>query len=259
MASYGDFQTGEIYTIVAGSDMETNIFAFGADGATDARSGGVSGKGGIITGPFTFLQDQTYKLIIGRVGTANLAPTLAEGGGGTAFLGANSGGGFTGLFINDVTQANAIMIAGGGGSSGEGNYRAGGDGGGLDANDNSASWSDQSGASQTEGGLGFYDTRDGTGTYGVQYRFMTGTALQGGRSTAAASGGTGNEGGNGGGGYFGGGAGRGDSNYSPDHMVVQVDLVSLIQLLFLMHNQVKVVLILILITILELLVKVNLE
>ena len=219
LASYGGFKTGEIYTIVAGSDMETNIFAFGADGGSDARSGGVSGKGGIITGPFTFLQNQTYKLVIGRVGTANLSPTLAEGSGGPAFLGANSGGGFTGLFINDVTQANAIMIAGGGGSSGEGNYRSGGDGGGLDANDNSAPWSDQSGASQTEGGLGFYDTRDGTGTYGVQYRFMTGTALKGGSSQPPTStvdfASTPSDGGNGGGGYFGGGAGRGDSNFSP--------------------------------------------
>ena len=219
LASYGDFQTGEIYTIVAGSDIETNIFAFGADGGADARSGGVSGKGGIITGPFTFLQNQTYKLVIGRVGTANLSPTLAEGGGGSAFLGANSGGGFTGLFINDVTQANAIMIAGGGGSSGEGNYRAGGDGGGLDGNDNAAPWSNSSGGSQTEGGIGFYDTRDGTGTYGVQYRFMTGTALKGGSSQPPTStvnfASTPSDGGNGGGGYFGGGAGRGDSNFSP--------------------------------------------
>jgi hypothetical protein len=206
LSTYGDFSTGEIYTIVADSDIETNIFAFGADGATDARSGNAAaGKGGIITGPFTFLKNQTYKLIIGKVGTKDFAPELRHGGGGTAFIGANSGGGFTGLFIDDATHANAIMIAGGGGSPAEGNYRAAGDGGGLDSNDNSAPWSDQSGGSQTEGGRGFYVTPES----------YNGSALQGGRSIAAYFGGSGNEGGNGGGGYFGGGAGRADSNYNP--------------------------------------------
>ena len=207
LSTYGDFSTGEIYTIVADSDIETNIFAFGADGATDARSGNAAaGKGGIITGPFTFLKNQTYKLIIGKVGTKDFAPELRHGGGGTAFIGANSGGGFTGLFIDDATHANAIMIAGGGGSPAEGNYRAAGDGGGLDSNDNSAPWSDESGGSQTEGGRGFYTTPE----------HYNGSALQGGRSIAAFFvGAAGNEGGNGGGGYFGGGAGRGDSNYTP--------------------------------------------
>ena len=214
LSSYDNFVTGEIYTIVADSDIEADLYAFGADGADDARSGNAAaGRGGTAKGRFTFLKDQTYKLIVGKVGTVNFYPGLKHGGGGQSREGGdNSGGGFSGLFINEATQANSIIIAGGGGSAGKGNYRAGGNGGFLDAANNSASWSTNSGGSQTLGGIGFYDTRDGSGTYGTLYRYMTGTALQGGYNNGGKGS---NNGGNGGGGYFGGGAGRSDSNYSP--------------------------------------------
>ena len=213
LSSYDDFVTGEIYTIVASTDIETNLFAFGADGATNARTDGNAGKGGIMQGPFTFLKDQTYKLVIGKVGTPNFVPELKHGAGGKSTGGgANSGGGFTGLFKDEVTHENAILIAGGGGSSAKGDYRAGGNGGGLDAVDNAAPWSTDSGGNQEQGGLGFYDTRDGQGTYGTQYRYMTGKKFFGGFNNGGA---TNNNGGAGGGGYYGGGAGRADSNYSP--------------------------------------------
>ena len=213
LTSYDDFVTGEIYTIVADSDIEADLYAFGADGAGNARGDGASGRGGTAKGRFTFIANQTYKLIVGKVGTENFVPELKHGGGGQSREGGdNSGGGFSGLFIDEVTQANSIIIAGGGGSAGKGDYRPGGQGGFLNADGNKAPWSNVSGGSQTEGGLGFYDTRDGTGTYGVQYRFMTGTALQGGYNNGGSGS---NNGGNGGGGYFGGGAGRSDSNYSP--------------------------------------------
>jgi len=215
LSSYDNFVTGEIYTIVADSDIEADLFAFGADGDTDARSGNAAaGRGGTAKGRFTFIADQTYKLIVGKVGTENFYPGLKHGGGGQSRGGGDkSGGGFSGLFINEATQANSIIIAGGGGSAGKENYRAGGHGGFLDAANNSAGWSNESGGSQTLGGLGFYDTRDGSGTYGTLYRYMTGTALQGGYNNADAI--SRNGGGNGGGGYFGGGAGRADSNYTP--------------------------------------------
>ena len=214
LSSYDDFVTGEIYTIVADSDIEADLYAFGADGDTDARGGNAAaGRGGTAKGRFTFIKDQTYKLIVGKVGTENFYPGLKHGGGGRARGGGDkSGGGFSGLFIDEVTQANSIIIAGGGGSAGKGNYRKGGQGGFLDADGNKAPWSNVSGGSQTEGGLGFYDTRDGSGTYGTLYRYMTGTALQGGYNNGGPGS---NNGGNGGGGYFGGGAGRSDSNYSP--------------------------------------------
>jgi hypothetical protein len=213
LSSYDDFVTGEIYTIVPDSDIETIVFAFGADGAPNARTGGSAGKGGIMQGPFTFLKDQTYKLVIGKVGTDNFEPELRHGAGGKSTGGgAKSGGGFTGLFKDEVTHENAILIAGGGGSAAKGDYRAGGNGGGLDAVDNAAPWSTDSGGNQEQGGLGFYDTRDGQGTYGTQYRYMTGKKFFGGFNNGGA---TNNNGGAGGGGYYGGGAGRADSNYSP--------------------------------------------
>ena len=213
LSSYDDFVTGEIYTIVPDSDIETIVFAFGADGDTNARTGGSAGKGGIMQGPFTFLKDQTYKLVIGKVGTANFEPELRHGAGGKSTGGgAKSGGGFTGLFKDEVTHENAILIAGGGGSAAKGDYRPGGNGGGLDAVDNAAPWSTDSGGNQEQGGLGFYDTRDGQGTYGTQYRYMTGKKFFGGFNNGGANN---NNGGAGGGGYYGGGAGRADSNYSP--------------------------------------------
>ena len=213
LTSYDDFVTGEIYTIVADSDIEADLYAFGADGGGNARGDGAGGRGGTAKGRFTFIADQTYKLIVGKVGTANFYPGLKHGGGGQSREGGDlSGGGFSGLFIDEATQANSIIIAGGGGSAGKGDYRAGGNGGFLDAANNSASWSTNSGGSQTLGGIGFYDTRDGSGTYGTQYRYMTGTALQGGYNNGGRGS---NNGGNGGGGYFGGGAGRSDSNYTP--------------------------------------------
>ena len=214
LSSYDNFVTGEIYTIVADSDIEADLYAFGADGASDARSGNASaGRGGTAKGRFTFIADQTYKLIVGKVGTANFYPQLKHGGGGQSREGGDlSGGGFSGLFIDEVTQANSIIIAGGGGSAAKGNYRGAGQGGFLNADGNKAPWSNVSGGSQTEGGLGYYDTRDGSGTYGTLYRYMTGTALQGGYNNGGPGS---NNGGNGGGGYFGGGAGRSDSNYSP--------------------------------------------
>ena len=212
IASYDDFVTGEIYTIVADSDIEVDLYAFGADGSSNARTDGVSGRGGTAKGRFTFIANQTYKLIVGKVGTDSYVPSLAEGAGGRSNGGSNSGGGFSGLFIDDVTQANAIIIAGGGGAAAKGDYRPGGNGGFLEADGNNAAWSTESGGSQTLGGLGFYDTRDGTGQYGTLYTYMTGVAFFGGYSDGNA---TSNNGGGAGGGYFGGGAGRSDSNYTP--------------------------------------------
>ena len=214
ISSYDNFVTGEIYTIVADSNIEVDLFAFGADGSSDARSGGISGRGGTAKGRFTFIANQTYKLIIGKVGTSDYFPSLAEGAGGRSNGGSKSGGGFSGLFINSVTQANSIIIAGGGGAGADdsANYRPGGHGGFLNADGNKAPWSLVNGGSQTEGGLGFYDTRDGSGIYGSLYTYMTGSAFFGGYSDGNA---TSRNGGGAGGGYFGGGAGRSDSNYNP--------------------------------------------
>lgn len=202
------------YTITTNSTITASFVLNGAGGGGGSYSNGsvtnpgIGGNGGQTTGTYTLVTGTTYYLLVGGGGAfvkdSGMQPAVGAGGGGN--VGTNGyggqGGGYTGLFINSVTQGNAIMIAGGGGgASWEVNSSApsGGAGGGLSGN---------AGASGTPslGGGGGTQIGGGTGPYS-----NPGTALQGGTS---AGGDSGNGGGGGGGGYYGGGGGAGDGNGS---------------------------------------------
>ena len=98
----------------------------GGDG-WDGQGGRSGGAGGRTSATATFIQGNTYKLIVGSAGPEP-APTRFGGPGQNQA----PGGGFTGIFYNSVTFANSALIAGGGGGSGRGpeNPPSGGGGGG---------------------------------------------------------------------------------------------------------------------------------
>ena len=177
--SYNGFVTGKTYTITANKNITARVTASGGGGGTSTNNRSVAGgRGGLSSGVFTFVVDQPYKLIVGGGASGGSA---GYGGGGSG-SGGGGGGGYTGLFINSVSQTNAIIIAGGGGG-GANDPAQGGAGGGLNGgNGGNAGGRGGFGASQSSGGPG------GAGR---------GAALQG----ASGAGG-------GGGGYFGGGSGN---------------------------------------------------
>lgn len=201
LSTYSNFITGRTYTITANVNIETKIYAVGGGGGTDGSrqisgtTGGVAfgGSGGASQGTFIFERGKTYKLIVGGGaggGGAN-GRVGGYGGGGIGGRG-KGGGGYTGLFLNSVSQTNAILIAGGGGGASN-DPAAGGKGGGLTGGDASnAGDTGGTGGTQSSGGIGD----------------PAGSALQGGGTTLDFNfifGPLG--GGGGGGGYFGGGAG----------------------------------------------------
>jgi len=150
------------------------------------------GRGGIVMGVFSLIAGQS---LIVQVGCTTGFP-----GGGARY-----GGGYTGFFAGSVSQANAILIAGGGGGVGGislgGSTSTAGRGGDAAANMYSASPGGDAlyNATVAHGGLGGLYNAAGTG-----YGTTTAGPLQGG------SGNTGYYGvsGAGGGGYFGGGDGE---------------------------------------------------
>ena len=181
VSSYSNFITGRTYTLVANSNLQTKITALGAGGGASIDRSVVGGSGGSSIGNFTFIANQQYKLVVGGKGVNGGLGGFGGGGSGGEGRGrGGGGGGYTGLFINSVTQSNAILIAGGGGG-GANDPARGGSGGGLSG--------ESGGNAPSRGGTGATQTSGGSG-------FRSGTALQGG----AGSGG-------GGGGYFGGGSG----------------------------------------------------
>lgn len=195
--SFDDFATGTIYTLTPNKDVAIKLTLNGASG------GGVTGgKGGNVTGTLVLEEGKSYQLVVGLQGSVN--GITGAGGGGAAYQGGNSGGGYTGIFVNSISQANSILIAGGGGGAAENDYRFGGNGGGLSGQDAD----DAKGGTQSSGGNGTYSTG-----FGGLYTYMTGSALQGGRTVNYEY--EVNQGGGGGGGYFGGGSGRGDENFTP--------------------------------------------
>jgi hypothetical protein len=193
------------------SYKENNIIiqlwgAGGGGGTPGGWSFGAEGGGGgyvYVEIPTTKLSGQTLILQVGEGGLVN-GSRMSFGGGGQANrtgsdnrYGSN-GGGYTGLFLNSVSQANALAIAGGGGGGGSsragtGNY--GGAGGGENGQD---------GNSPYDGKTGFRGTGGTQSTAGVclsQANSYVARALEGGTA------GTNGYGGAGGGGYYGGGAG----------------------------------------------------
>ena len=214
---FSDFATGVSYTLTPSSTMVINANLNGAAGQSTGVAGG---NGGRTSGKITLQKGFTYVLVVGTLGTSfgdksslGPGPFDISGGGYGAGPDGGQGGGFTGIFVTSVLQTNALLIAGGGGGASA--NRSGGNGGGLEGGD-PQSWSSK--GTQTEPGPGFYVS------YGDQYAFMNGEALEGGdgqgyeyedQSKPWVYGDAGVGGGGGGAGYFGGGAGRSDSNTTP--------------------------------------------
>lgn len=181
-----------------------DIYLWGAGGAGGTVGGwtygSAGGAGGSVQGKLP-LTAATYTVLIGGGGAVNPGTTGAVGGGGAMATNTDNrygggGGGYTGLFLGSVSQANAIFIAGGGGGGGSsraGTGNAGGGGGGSEGQQGFSPYDSKpqfggGGGTQTAGGAG--------GSNGGP-----GSALQGGSSA------THTYGGGGGGGYFGGGGG----------------------------------------------------
>ena len=179
---------------------------WGAGGGA-GRSGGwiwgaEGGGGGHVKGLFPVTPGSTIILVVGRGGTTVNGLTQSYGGGGTNGSDADNsygghGGGYCGVFVNSVSQANALAIAGGGGGGGSSriyNGNIGGAGGGLIG---------QRGGSPYDGkftSAGNPGRQNGGGLGGVGGGGHGGI-LQGGPGAAESYGG------GGGAGYFGGGGG----------------------------------------------------
>ena len=214
----------QTYIVPAGI---TSITAklWGAGGGSTASSAGTGGAGGYTEGTIAVTPGATLKIVTGAggaAGTAGAAGAAGYGGGGAGGprggrQGA-AGGGYSGIFLNTVSHANALLIAGGGGGSGfqhgptpAGNGGAGGGTTGSDApnvGNYPSNWGGfgATGGSQSSGGaIGKAWFHNG-GDQG--YRNATvGSALQGGNG--GDRGDDVGAGGGGGGGYYGGGGGAG--------------------------------------------------
>lgn len=190
VSTYSGFHAGRTYTLVSNADITTRVYAVGGGGGTSNVRSVPGGHGGGSQGITTFYAGQSYILQVGGLGAGRNSGTNTYGGG---FPGGGSGGGghgkggggggYTGLFIDSVSQSNAIIIAGGGGG-GSNDPATGGDGGGLEGSRGSNGGRAGGGGTQSSGGDGVGGGSDGS-------------ALQGGQGAAG-----------GGGGYFGGGGGQ---------------------------------------------------
>jgi hypothetical protein len=204
------------YTMTFLQPMVCTMKAWGAGGAIGGATGGFS------QGDFTVTQamvsNQTpFTIWVGgggiggyNNGTSKLGAVGGFGGGGNAgvannlslFLG--SSGGLTGIFSGAATQANSILIAGGGaGGASDFTNESGAGGGSTGGNGVNYGFSESgNGGSQSAGGATPSTVPYGSGQ-------QPGGPLQGGNAVTTISAvysGTG-----GGGGYFGGGAGGGNN------------------------------------------------
>jgi hypothetical protein len=191
------------------------IKAWGAGGGggyfSDGGNSGQGGAGGFTKGSIFLATGTSLYIVVGSGGLASSAASVAPsaggngGGEGEGSKIGGQGGGFSGVFLgsssSDVSQANAVLIAGGGGGGSSfdrtGEDESGGGGGGLQGAD---------GVNPPNAGGGGTQTAGGTAASGVDENgiaFNPGTALQGG----AGQSGNGMRSGGGGGGYFGGGGG----------------------------------------------------
>ena len=189
-------------------DANVTIKAWGAGGAGGYWNGGTAGNGGaggFAKGSLSITPGTSIYIVVGAGGTVE-GSTVASSAGGNGGVGSGtsshkggSGGGFAGVFLgstaSDVTQANALLIAGGGGGGGsydrDGEDESGGGGGGS---------SGAAGVNSPGAGSGGTQNAGGTGGVGGG---SSGAALQGG----AGQSNYGMYAGGGGGGYYGGGGG----------------------------------------------------
>jgi hypothetical protein len=207
------FSSNAIYYIVPGSNLTLDVKMWGGGGSAiiykqQVANSGSGGGGGAANGRITLYSGNSYYFVVGGGGGGTYAGT--PGGGAQTPSGYGSGG-YTGIFVNSISQENAIMIAGGGGSGPvnddnlSGGYPRAGAGGGTNGADGQDSGyvAKGSGGTQIAGGA--------AGTSGT-YFFSAGTAgsaLQGGAGGVRGPSGAG--GGSGGGGYWGGGGAAGQT------------------------------------------------
>lgn len=233
--------TSPAANITAGGEL-MEVICVGGGGMPGPGGSDTGGQGGFTVGRFTIPPSApNFSVAVGGhgvkgtpgpgLGGAGWNASIGQGGSGHSdysvspgSYGGGGGGGLSGVFLGngapDITQGNALIIAGGGGG---GAYDApnvkGGNGGGTtaDAGDNgSGTGGDGSGGAQGAGGNG------GVNQNGTSSPFQggtTGTALTGGDNGAAAGtpGAPNDEaygGGGGGAGYYGGGGGGGSSSSS---------------------------------------------
>lgn len=184
--------------IVPSGNTSLTVKMWGAGGG---GSGGSGGAGGYVGATLGVTAGQVLKIVIPKGGgkvdsVSNLGSSYAGSGRNVMYNNStNFGAGYCGIFLNSVSFANAVLVAGGGGSGG--NVNAGGNGGST-TGDSVPSWNSCIGA--VTGGGGGTQSAGGSGQ-------TAGGQLQGGDAgntsnypTAA-----------GGSGYYGGGSGYGSN------------------------------------------------
>ncbi|MCZ8227740.1 glycine-rich protein [Flavobacterium sp.] len=210
--------TGAIQTWTVPAGV-TRIFVDVA-GAQGGGSGGtfIGGKGGKVSGILTVTPGNVLQITVGGQSTTNIAVYGFGGNGGQSTIYgtiARAGGGLSAISTAaPVTQANALLIAGGGGGIATatniyaGNGGAGGGLNGISATSNYGGTPTRGGgASQTAGGMA------GSPFDGNSTNPTAGTAINGGAGGIVGGFSAGwNGGGGGGAGYFGGGGAAGGGN-----------------------------------------------
>lgn len=230
--------TSPAANITAGGEL-MEVICVGGGGMPGTGGSDTGGQGGFSVGRFTMPPSApNFSVAVGGhgvkgtpgpgLGGAGWNASIGQGGSGHAdysaspgSYGGGGGGGLSGVFLGngapDITQGNALIIAGGGGGSAyDPTNVKGGNGGGTTANsgDNGpGTGGDGGGGTQSAGGAG--GDNQASGSVGGS----PGAALRGGDNGAAAGtpGAPQDEaygGGGGGGGYYGGGGGGGSSSSS---------------------------------------------
>lgn len=201
------------YTIGSVDPTSTiNVLVWGA-GSGCATPGNVAsqpgGGGGFVQGTFTMSSGSSYIFVVGNsvgpAGPGAFGNPVIPNDNSIPLCGAS--GGYSGVFLGSVSHANAILVAGGGGSPGAndgGSMGAGGGGGGTTGEPGGSPYvgpANGAGGTQSAGGAGGTSPHTPGGP---------GSALQGGRGGARGL--SGAYGGSGGSGYYGGGGGAGQIN-----------------------------------------------
>lgn len=202
-SSYGE------YIVQCYSPTTATIKMWGAGGACgysytqgigSTTNQGPGGGGGYVSGIIALQTGNTYIFRIGQGGIRTTsgstgATYLAGGLVASGTYGGAQGGGYSGIFLSSVSQANTLLLAAGGGGGSDSSFSSyGGAGGGT---------SGGYGTAGTQGGGS--GTQTGGGAAAVYNGATSGAALIGGMSISA---GNGAGLGGGGGGYFGGGGGN---------------------------------------------------
>jgi hypothetical protein len=183
-------------TTSAGTTNGVYIYCWGAGGQSYTGStGSYGGTGAFISGYYACSNATTLSIVVGALGGAS----SASGGGGNQFSSNPQGGGFSGVFLGSVSQANAIAIAAGGGGGTSG--LASGGGGGYPTGQYPYDIGGASNATLPTPGT---QSAGGTPRTGGVSDGTAGQALLGGFGGYQSGGG---RGGGGGGGYWGGGGG----------------------------------------------------